>query len=233
LAFTLSQAGMVMHWKRVGGATHSMIVNGLGATATAVTVGVVLVAKFAEGAWITLLLIPSLMLLMRSVKRHYDHVEREIGRGGPIDVRDLHPPLVVLPVDQWNAVSEKALRFAWTISQDIQIVHVECGQETDLLRQRWAALVETPATTAGLSAPALVVLTSPFRFVVRPIVEYILQLEADHPARNVAVLVPELVENRWYYSLLHNNRSAILKALLLIKGNQRTAVINIPWYLGE
>jgi hypothetical protein len=233
LAFTLSQAGMVMHWKRVGGATQSMIVNGLGAAATAVTVGVVLVAKFTEGAWITLLLIPSLMLLMRSVKRHYDHVQQAIGRQGPIDVHDLRPPLVVLPVEQWNAVSEKALRFAWTISQDIQIVHVDCGEETDLLRQRWAALVEIPATTAGLPAPALVVLTSPFRFVLRPIVEYILKLETDYPARNVAVLVPELVESRWYYSLLHNNRSAILKALLLIKGNQRTAVINIPWYLGE
>jgi len=75
-------------------------------------------------------------------------------------------------------------------------------------------------------------LTSPFRFVVRPIVEYILKLETDHPARNVAVLVPELVENRWY-RLLHNSRSAILKALLLIKGNQRTAVIHIPWHLRE
>jgi hypothetical protein len=233
LAFTLSQAGMVMHWKRVGQATQSMIVNGVGATATAVTVAVVLVAKFREGAWITLLLIPGLMLLMRSVKRHYDRVEGEIGTEGPIDAKDLGPPLVVLPIERWDAVSQKALRFAWTISPDIQAVHVECGEETDILRQQWSELVEVPANAAGLHAPALVVLTSPFRFVVRPIVEYILKLETDHPARNVAVLVPELVENRWYYSLLHNNRSAILKALLLFRGNQRTAVINIPWYLGD
>jgi amino acid transporter len=233
LAFTLSQAGMVMHWKRAGGAARSMIVNGLGATATAVTVAVVLVAKFTEGAWITLLLIPSLMVLMRGVKRHYDRVEQEIGTLGPIDATDLRPPLVVVPIERWDAVSEKALRFAWTISPDIQAVHVECGETTDLLRQQWGPLVEAPAKAAGLPAPALVVLTSPFRFVVRPLVEHILDLEKDHPARNVAVLVPELVESHWYYSLLHNNRSAILKALLLFGGTQRTAVINIPWYLSE
>jgi amino acid transporter len=233
MAFTLSQAGMVMHWKRAGRATGSMMVNGLGATATAITVAVVLVAKFTEGAWITLLLIPSLMLLMRLVKRHNDRVEREIGTERPIDVTDLRPPLVVLPIERWNAVSEKALRFALTISPDIQAVHVECGEETDLLRQRWAQLVEAPAKAAGIAAPALVVLTSPFRFVVRPLLEYILHLETDHPGRNVAVLIPQLVESRWYYSLLHNNRSAILEALLFFKGNQRTAVINIPWYLGN
>ena len=233
LAFSLSQAGMVVHWKRVGHATRSMIVNGVGATATAVTVAVVLIAKFTEGAWITILLIPSLMLLMRSVRRHYDRVQREIGTERPIDVKDLHPPLVVLPIERWNALSEKALRFALTISADIQVVHVECSEETDLLRQRWGQLVEAPAAAAGLPVPALVVLPSPFRFVVAPLVEYIVHLETDHPARNIAVLIPQLVESHWYYSLLHNNRSAILQALLFFRGNQRTSVIYIPWHLRD
>jgi amino acid transporter len=233
LAFTLSQAGMVMHWRRVGRSTRNILVNGLGATATAVTVGVVLVAKFTEGAWITLLLIPGLMLLMRAVKRQYDHVGEQIGIARAIETGGLQPPLVVVPIERWDAVSEKAVRFAWTISRDIQAVHVECGEESDLLRQRWHDLVERPATAAGLPAPVLVVLTSPFRFVVRPIVDYVLTLEADRPDRNIAVLVPELVENRWYYNLLHNNRSAVLKALLFFKGHQRTAVINIPWYLRD
>jgi hypothetical protein len=208
-------------------------VNGVGATATAVTVAVVLVAKFTEGAWITLLLIPGLMLLMRSVKRHYGQVEHEIGVTRPIDAMDLNPPLVVLPIERWNAVSEKALRFAWTISPEIRVLHIECGEETDRLRQRWGEIVEAPAKAAGLPAPALIVLQSPFRFVVRPILEYVLNLETDLPSRNVAVLLPELVESRWYYSLLHNNRSTILRALLLFKGHQRTTVINIPWYLSE
>ena len=233
LAFTLSQAGMVMHWRRVGRATWNMLVNGLGASATAVTVVVVLVAKFTEGAWITLLLIPSLMLLMRSVKGHYDRVTQQIGTTQPIDAGGLRPPLVVLPIDRWDAVAEKALRFAWTISREIHVVHVDCGEETDLLRERWHDLVETPAAAAGLPAPALVVVTSPFRFVIRPIVDYVLTLQTDHPDWSIAVVVPELVERHWYYGLLHNNRSAILKALLFFKGNQRTAVINIPWYLSN
>src|SRR5712691_3092308 len=162
LAFTLSQAGMVMHWKRVGGAGagKSMFLNGLGAAATAVTVGVVLVAKFTEGAWITLLLIPGLMLLMRSVKRHYDCVALEIGIEKPADTKDLRPPLAVLPIERWNMVSEKAVRFAWTVSQDILALHVECGEETETLCQRWGELVETPAKQAGLPVPELVLLKS-------------------------------------------------------------------------
>jgi hypothetical protein len=233
MAFTLSQAGMVMHWKRAGHATRSMIVNGIGATATAITVAVVLAAKFAEGAWITLLLIPGLMLLMWTVRRHYDREEEEIRTDRPIDVTDLHPPLVVVPIVRWDAISEKALRFAWTISPDIRVVHVECGEETELLRRQWVQLVEAPANAAGLPVPALVVLPSPFRWVIKPLVAYILHLQTDDPGRHIAVLIPELVEKHWYYSLLHNNRSAILKAMLLFKGNHRTAVINIPWYLGD
>jgi amino acid transporter len=233
LAFTLSQAGMVMHWRRAGHATRSMIVNGIGATATAITVAVVLAAKFVEGAWITLLLIPGLMLLMWTVRRHYDREEEEIRTDRPIDVTDLHPPLVVVPIVRWDAISEKALRFAWTISPDIRVVHVECGEETELLRRQWVQLVEAPASAAGLPVPALVVLPSPFRWVIKPLVAYILHLQTDDPGRHIAVLIPELVEKHWYYSLLHNNRSAILKAMLLFKGNHRTAVINIPWYLGD
>ena len=233
LAFTLSQAGMVMHWRRIGGrgVWKHVMVNGCGAAATAVTAAVVLIAKFTEGAWITLLLIPGLMFLMAAVKRHYDRVAREIETEAPIDPSDLSPPLVVLPIERWNAVAEKALRFAWTISREIHAVHVECGDETGHLRTQWSTVVEAPAERAGLPVPTLVVLQSPFRFVVRPIADYVLALEQERQTRSVAVLVPQLVESRWYYSLLHNNRSTVLKALLLIKGSQRTVVVNIPWHL--
>jgi amino acid transporter len=233
LAFTLSQAGMVVHWKRTGGAgaAKSMFVNGLGAIATAITVVVVLVAKFTQGAWITLVLIPALILLMRSVKRHYKKVERQTRKDTGVSTHDLSSPIVLLPIEHWSVVSEKALRFAWNMSDEIQILHVECGEETESLCQQWAQLVETPAKNAGLPVPELVLLKSPYRFVVRPIVDYALRLERENPGRHVAVLVPELVEKRWYYILLHNNRSSALKALLLVRGNERITVINIPWYL--
>ena len=233
LAFTLSQAGMVVHWRRTGGAgaAKSIFVNGLGAIATAITVAVVLVAKFTQGAWITLVMIPALILLMRSVKRHYKKVERQACKDTGVSTHDLSSPIVLLPIEHWSVVSEKALRFAWNMSDEIQILHVECGEETESLCQQWAQLVEMPAKNAGLPVPELVLLKSPYRFVVRPIVDYALRLERENPGRHVAVLVPELVEKRWYYILLHNNRSSALKALLLVRGNERITVINIPWYL--
>jgi amino acid transporter len=233
MAFTLSQTGMVVHWKRIGGpgARKSIFLNGLGAIATAITVVVVLVAKFTEGAWITLLLIPGMMLLMRGIKRHYGRVEKETQTDTPVNTRHLCAPIVLLPVDRWNVVSEKALRFAWGLSHEIRILHVECGEETESLCRNWNRLVETPAKEANLPVPELVLLKSPFRFVVKPIVEYALGLEKENSEKHVAVILPELVERRWYFLLLHNNRSSLLKALLYFTGSQRISIINIPWYL--
>ena len=235
LAFTLSQAGMVAHWKRVGGAGagRSMLVNGLGAIATGITVVVVMIAKFTDGAWITVLLIPAMMLMMRVIKRHYDHVEEETRSDTPVYVKNLAPPLVVIPIERWSVIAEKALRFGWGLSQEIRLLHVDCGEANEEIRHRWREQVEKPAWEAGLPVPELVTLKSPYRFVVRPILDYVLDLEQANPDRQVAVLIPELVENRWYYALLHNNRSAVLKALLLFKGDQRVIVINIPWYLRD
>jgi hypothetical protein len=139
----------------------------------------------------------------------------------------------VIPVEHWSVVSEKALRFAWRLSHDIRIVHIECGADTDILCRDYPALVEAPAKAAGLPVPELVVLKSPYRFIIRPILDYTQETEKAHPDRTIAVLIPELVESHWYYFLLHNNRSQALKALLLFSGNERTTVINIPWYLPD
>ncbi len=235
MAFTLSQAGMVMHWKRVRGpgAYKSMFVNGLGAVVTGLTVIIVLIAKFTEGAWITLLLIPGLILLMRLVKRHYNHVAREIDNRAPLNIRHLTPPLVVVTIDRWTRIAQKALRFAMAISPDVLALHVEYDLESDTLASQWGALVEEPARRAGLNGPHLVVLRSPYRFVIRPIMDYALELEKNNPGRQIAVLIPELVERRWYFNLLHNHRSAALKTLLLFQGDKRVTVINIPWYLTD
>jgi hypothetical protein len=235
LAFTLSQAGMVIHWKKVGGAgsTKSMFLNGLGALATGVTVVVVLVAKFTEGAWITVLLIPAMMFLMYGVKRHYDQVARDTWLDRPAHAIALSTPFVVVPIQKWDTITERALRFAWSLSRDIQALHVDCGEETDNLSGLWPSLVEAPAREAGLPVPELVIVKSPFRFVVSPIVDYVLQLEDRFPDRQFAVLIPELVESRWYFYLLHNNRPQALKAMLLLHGNHRVTVINVPWYLKD
>jgi amino acid transporter len=233
MAFTLSQAGMVAHWKRVGGAGahRNMLLNGLGAIATAITLTVVLIAKFTEGAWITIVLIPAMILMMTGVKHHYGKVENQTRTDTPVNTEGLCAPIVLIPIDRWSVVSEKALRFAWGLSTEIQILHVECGEETDSLCRNWTRLVEIPAKHANLPIPELVLLKSPFRFVVKPIVEYALKLENDNIEKNVAVVLPELMERRWYHLLLHNQRSSALKALLYFQGSQRITVINVPWYL--
>ncbi|HEV2494838.1 MAG TPA: APC family permease [Terriglobia bacterium] len=235
LAFTLSQAGMVMHWKRTRGRgwRRSMFVNGLGAVTTAITVLVVAVAKFAAGAWVTVLLIPALMILMLAIRRHYDHILAATADPAPLDLKGLRPPLVVVPILRWSKISKKAMRFALTVSPDVLAVHIASEEDTDDLHQQWASLVEAPAKKAGLPPPPLMLLKSPYRFVLGPIVEYVLDLERKSPDRLVAVLIPEMVETRWHNYLIHNQRAQWLKALLLIKGNRRVVVINVPWYLDQ
>jgi amino acid transporter len=233
LAFTLSQAGMVMHWKRQGGpgSLRRMIINGVGAFATGLTLIVVLVAKFTEGAWITAILIPALIITMSLVKRHYSRVREEIAIDCPMRIDNLIQPLVIVPLDRWTRITEKGLRFAMKISDQVQAVHVDAEDCCDEVKQMWQHNVAAPLHDSGKAVPELVLLASPYRFVIAPLVDYILQLERDNPARQIAVLVPELVVKHWWQTPLHNQRAQLLKLLLLVRGNQRIMVINIPWYL--
>ena len=235
LAFTLSQAGMVVHWyKQSGTGRHwRMFVNGIGAFATGITSLVVLVAKFAEGAWITALLIPTLILTMRAVRRHYDRVARLTASGSPLVVEHPTPPIVVIPLDRWSRITEKGLQFALSMSKDIHAVHVAAEDDQNSLSAEWDEKVGAPLRAANLPVPTLVVLHSPYRFVIAPIVDYVLKLEAKEPTRAIAVLVPELVVRKWYQNLLHNQRAQLLKVSLLLQGNRRIFVINIPWYMDK
>jgi amino acid transporter len=236
LAFTLSQAGMVAHWKREGGrrAAGSLLLNGVGAVCTASALLVILVAKFADGAWVTLVLVPAIFFLFHRVKQHYEHVDHEIGYSQPIDVKPLAPPVVAVPVTGWNRITEKGLRFALRLSSEVVAIHVGTGEtEEPALREQWTALVEQPLRQAGLPVPRLVFLPSPHRHLITPLLRYLKGLEAEYPGRQLAVVVPELVETRWYQYLLHNQTAAVLKMALLLRGDQRMVVINVPWYLGD
>ena len=199
LAFTLSQAGMVMHWKRQGGAGWhwKMVVNGVGATATGLTLLIVLVAKFVAGAWVTALLIPLLILLMSAVKRHYARVASETADDTPLDLAGVKPPFVIVPLDGWSKITKKGMSFALALSPDVQAVHIDCGEEDCALDDVWQRNAVTPAKAAGLPVPQLITLKSPYRFVLLPLVDYALKMERAHPGRTIAVLVPELVVRHW------------------------------------
>jgi amino acid transporter len=235
LAFTLSQAGMVAHWRKSTDpkAKRYMLVNGIGAIATGLTVVVVLVAKFVDGAWITVLLIPSLIALMVAIKRHFHLVAEEINETAPLSTISISAPLVVVPIERWNKISTRGLRFALSLSKEVKAVHVYYDDDKDELAKSWQRLVEEPARAAGSPVPELVCIKSPFRYVVTPIVDYILDLSAKIPDRQIVVLVPELVEHKWYHFALHNQRAEGLRTLLLLKGNDRITTMNVPWYLKE
>jgi hypothetical protein len=231
LAFTLSQAGMVMHWKRQGNARGRIFINGLGAVATGVTAVVVLVAKFAEGAWITALLIAAMILVMHLVKRHYLNVDKETALDRPIVLNQVSSPIVVLPIDRWSRITEKALLFALSMSKDIRCVHVQIGDTPDPISEEWEKDVAAPLQEAGKCVPTLQILQSPFRYVLAPMVDYIVAAERESNIQKICVLVPELVVHHWWENLLHNRRAELLKVLLLLRGSRRVIVISIPWYL--
>jgi hypothetical protein len=236
---------MVVHWKRQipphgqkpapgdpgHGARMRMFVNGLGAVATGITTLVVLVAKFAEGAWITALLVVAMIVLMRAVHRHYVRVAREIDLDRAIVPAEVTEPIVVLPIDRWSRISEKALCFALSLSDDIRCVHVLTVGETDAFCDAWEKDIAEPLRACGRCVPRLVTLKSPYRYVLQPVVDYVLSVERETGFRKVCVLVPELVVRHWWENLLHNRRSDLLKVILLMRGNRRIVVINIPWYL--
>jgi amino acid transporter len=233
LAFTLSQSGMVAHWwKRQGrGARASMAVNGLGASATAVTVVIMAVVKFMAGAWVVVLLVPSLILLMLAVRRHYRRIEQDISAPGSLKLDNLQEPIVIVPIVDWSLIEENALRFAITMSREVEVLHIEREDGTNSLKRIWPSCVEEPAREAERQVPQLTVLKSPFRFVVQPIIDHVLEIERKNPDRTIAVLLPELVERRWYQYFLHNQRARLLAVGLVKKGKHRIVIVNVPWYL--
>jgi amino acid transporter len=233
LAFTLSQAGMVEHWRRKGGSRLNIFLNGLGALATGVTVVIVTITKFLSGAWITTVLIPLIMIMMFSIRRHYDRLRTQISQAAKLDVTDRTAPIVVMPMMEWTKVSRAGLQFAFKICSEVYVVHVGTGDAEKEFVDNWHKEVEGPARQAGLRMPQLTILKSPYRFVIGPIVDYVLELEGKNPRRQIAVIIPELVEKHWYHNLLHNQRATWLKAALLMKGNRRIVIINVPWYVDD
>jgi hypothetical protein len=128
-------------------------------------------------------------------------------------------------------LAEKALQIAYGLSEDIHIVHVQEEHSDRDFSNEWRLDVQPSVDRSGLPEPTLVILKSPYRKVITPILNYIWQLEGKNPENVIAVLVPQLIESRWYYSLLHNRRADILKTVLLLKGRNRILIVNVPWNL--
>ena len=235
LAFTLSQAGMVMHWRKNRGPNwlKSALVNGLGALVTGTT-GVVLVAKFVQGAWITLLFIPLTIVFFALVRRHYHAVKVLTTCKVPVDAASLSQhPIAVIAIDRWSNITRQGIEFAARLSPEVIALHVEPNEHSELLQDDWEHYVEQPFRAAGKEPPQLHVLPSPYRFIIIPIVQFVLDLSKKNPGRSIVVVIPELVEDRWYEYFLHNQRGRLLEWVLLARGNERIFTVSAPWYIGQ
>src|SRR5665213_1115692 len=236
MAFTLSQAGMVVHWKRKRGPgwLKSALVNGIGALVTGITVIVVLVAKFAQGAWITLLFVPMSIVFFMEIRRHYHSVKMLTACRLPVCADALsQPPIVIIPVERWSHITRQGIEFAARLSPEVIALHVEPSGGSELLQMTWEHYVDQPFRALGKEPPKLHLLPSPYRFIIIPIVQFILDLSERNAGRSIIVVIPELVENKWYEYFLHNQRGRLLEWALLARGNDRIFTVSAPWYVGK
>ena len=236
LAFTLSQTGMVIHWRKNRGPhwLKSAVVNGFGAVDTGITVVVVLVAKFVQGAWVTLLFIPLTIVFFTVVRRHYHTVKVLTNCRVPVNTTSFSEyPIAVIPVDRWSHITRQGIQFAARLSPEVIALHVESAKESELFHDDWKRYVEQPFLAAGREAPKLHLLPSPYRFVIVPIIRFVLDLSRENPDRSIIVVIPELVEGRWYEYFFHNQRGRLLEWALLMQGNERIFAMSAPWYARE
>ncbi len=222
VSFTLSQFGMVIHWRRTRepGWRTSAVINGFGAIVTAIVLGIVATTKAAEGAWIIILLIPALVVLFRATRQHYDHVASQLSLHEFTPLPKLKN-IVLLPLSGVHRAALQALHYAHTLSDDVRALYVATDpQSLAIVRAEWEQW--------GEGVP-LVVLDSPYRSVLEPLINYINDLEAREPEAYVTIVLPEFVPARWWQHLLHNQRALILKGTLLFRPN--TVVTNVPFHL--
>ncbi len=224
VSFTLSQAGMVIHWRktREPGWKTSALINGFGALVTGVVLIIVAVTKTFEGAWIVLLLIPLIVALFNSTRRHYHHVASELTLRGYAPQPRVHNT-VLIPIGGVQRAVVEALRYAETLSDDVRAIYVDADPlGTERVRKDWE-------TWGG--RVRLVVLPSPYRSLMEPLLEYIEQVGKERPNDYVTVILPEFVPAQWWQHLLHNQRALLIKGALLFRPN--TVVTSVPFHLSK
>src|SRR5262249_13543408 len=156
------------HWLK------SALVNGLGAAVTGITTCVVLVAKFVEGAWITLIFIPLTIALFVAVRRHYHAVKMLTACKTPVDAAALEEHrIAVIAVDRWSNIARQGIEFAARLSPEVIALHVEPKEHAELLEEDWDRYVTQPFRAAGREPPKLHMVPSPYRFVIIPIVQFV------------------------------------------------------------
>jgi hypothetical protein len=225
LSFTLKQASMVRYWlrRRQRGWVSGVSVQAIGAMATGLVMVIIAVTKFTHGAWIVVVLIPTLVVAFVTVRRHYDQVARQLSVEGAEAEPPLTTHIVLVLVGDVHRGVLRAVRYARALSEDARGVYVEITPEqTRRVEERWGRFV------GGMP---LVVLRSPYRSVAGPLLEYLDHLQRQASDQLVTIILPEFIPARWWQHLLHNQTALLIKGALLF----RTGVIvtNVPYHLKQ
>jgi hypothetical protein len=224
LSFTLSQTGMVVHWRNLRGRgwRTSATINGAGAIVTGIVLVVVAITKTHEGAWIIMLLIAAQVVFFRVTKAHYSAVASQLTLA-EWQPEARHHNTVIVPVSGVQRAVVRALDYARTLSPDVRAIYIDVDPaSTEQIRKDWDQW--------GRSVP-LVVLASPYRSLMEPLLEYIGQLEVERSDDYITVVLPEFVPARWWHHLFHNQRALLIKGALLFKPN--TIVTSVPFHLAH
>jgi amino acid transporter len=239
LSFTLSQAGMARRWWKIGhlrpgeeiqergstlrpesGWTLKMVINGFGAVCTAVVMLVFAATKFHDGAWIVLILIPTLVAAFSTIHRHY----RELAKHLSLEEYGTPPRIarhrVIMPISGVHRGTLAALRYARSVSDDVTAVFVSIDPaEAERVRRKWELWGE---------GVRLVILESPYRLLLEPLLGYIEEIAAQRqPNEAITVVVPQFVPRRWWHNLLHAQAAIMLRLFLLSR--PQIVVTDVPY----
>ncbi|HEV2405416.1 MAG TPA: APC family permease, partial [Ktedonobacterales bacterium] len=259
-AFTLSQTGMVIRWRRLrqqggSGWRRSMVINTVGAIVTGIVAIVIIVTKFDRGAWIVVLLVPMLVFMFRGISHHYAKVREQTVTATPLHAEELHH-IAIVPIGDLNRPAVQSLAYARSITPEVVAVHVATDDEDSAnIQLQWEKLVASrrdawerlaakdnarlayPAASAlGMAAkprvspmPQLVIIESPFRSMVKPLVSYIDAMRDANPSATISVVLPEYVPAHFWERILHNQTAPRLKLALYY--HPSVVVINVPYHL--
>lgn len=223
LSFTLSQAGMVRHWwrERPRGWQRGMVINSVGALSTAAVLTVITSTKFTHGAWIVLAILPAVVLTFGRIHRHYRLVTAQITLRHFPTIQPISKHTVVVPVSGLYRQILPAWQYAKALSSDVRAVYIDLHPEaTATLRAAWEMW--------NPDVP-LVVLASPYRSIVQPLLHYIEEVQQEHPGQIVTVVLPEFVPAKWWQHVLHNQTALQIKGSLLFK--RGVVVTSVTYHL--
>ena len=224
VAFTLSQSGMVVRWWRrhESGWRRGLVINGLGAATTAVIAVIVAGTKFLSGAWVVIVMAPLLIMLMLGIRKHYRTVDAALALERIPEGKEVAAdPIVIVPVARLDRAARQAIAFANSISPNATAIHITNDpSDAAEMRERWP---DWAGTTE------LVVVESPYRALIGPLLRYMDALQAQDPKRPIVVVLSEFVPRHWWEQLLHNQTSLRLKLRLF--GRRNTIVADVPYHL--